>query len=308
VSLSASGDLNVIDTRQSGKPSRILYGHQRPIMALAREKSGTFFSGSYDGRINTFSAEGHCTPVQGTGHSNQVMAIATDSGRVVSVGMDDTLRQIDVTKLAFAPTIASTSALPKGLAIDSTGHAYVVTTNDIQIFKDGQKVFTLPASFQPGAVAVSPKGNVVAAGGEDSKVRLYKSTAIKLEPSVTGDGNRSPITALAFSPDGALVAAGDTSGKIIVYDVASGEVKTAKWVFHSARITSITWSPNGQYAASTSLDTNVYVWNLAKPMSRIAIKNAHPGGASACAWVDSDTIATAGADATIRIFKLTHHS
>jgi len=306
VSLSHSGYLNTFDPRTSGKPSRIIYGHQKAITAIAREPSGSFFSGSYDGRINCFSADGQCAPVQGAGHSNQIMTIAAGGGKIYSTGMDDCLREIDGPKVAFSNVFASTSGLPRSLSVDSSGICFVATVSDLQIFKAGQQAFTLPVNFSPTSVAVTAKGDLVASGSEDSIVRLFKTNGTKLDPSTTLEANRSTISALAFSPDGSLLAVGDSSGKIIVYDTASAEIKTSKWVFHTGRITSIAWSPNGQFAASTSLDTNIFVWSVAKPSSKISIKGAHPGGSNALTWVDDNTIATAGTDATIRHFKLTH--
>ena len=115
------------------------------------------------------------------------------------------------------------------------------------------------------------------------------------------------MTAVAFSQDGQYLAAGDSNGKIILYDVASGDVTTAAWAFHTAKIASIAWSPSGKRAVSSSLDTNVYVWNTVKPMKNIAIKNAHAGGVSGAAFLDEDTVVSAGADGCLRSWNVKHH-
>jgi WD40 repeat protein len=56
------------------------------------------------------------------------------------------------------------------------------------------------------------------------------------------------------------------------------------------------------------LDTNVYIWNVVKPMKNIAIKNAHANGVSGVAYLDEDTVVSAGSDAALRSWKIKHHA
>jgi WD repeat-containing protein 1 (actin-interacting protein 1) len=69
---------------------------------------------------------------------------------------------------------------------------------------------------------VTPKGDFVAVGAEDTETRIYKTHgSTKLELFKALNLNRSAISALAFSLNGTYLAVGDASGKIIVYE--SGE-------------------------------------------------------------------------------------
>jgi WD40 repeat protein len=45
-----------------------------------------------------------------------------------------------------------------------------------------------------------------------------------------------------------------------------------QWVYHTARVTCIAWSENGQRAVSGGLDTHVCVWSVAQPTRYVAIK------------------------------------
>jgi len=129
----------------------------------------------------------------------------------------------------------------------------------------------------------------------------------KLTAVHTLSKNKGAITVLAFNPEGNLLAAGDSAGKVYVYDVGTGEVKIEHWVFHTARVTSLNWSPSGRYAVSGSLDTNVFVWSTEKTMKRIAIPNAHALGVSGTAFLDDETVVSSGTDACVKTWKLTHH-
>jgi len=220
--------------------------------------------------------------------------------------MDDSIREVDVAASAFAPSFASTSTLPKGIAATSDGTAYAATASDVQIVKGGKKLFGLPVNYAPSSIATS--GKQVAVGAEDGKLYIYSSFGSTLDLKSTVTANRSAVSALAYSPDGALLAVGEASGKILLLDAtsASFEVKTSRWAYHTGRILGLAWSPGGAHVASAALDTHVYVWSVAAPIKKVAIKNAHPGGATSVAWIDDATLVSAGADGTIRHHAVTH--
>jgi WD repeat-containing protein 1 (actin-interacting protein 1) len=157
------------------------------------------------------------------------------------------------------------------------------------------------------------------------------------------EGNKGVVTSIAFSPDGNLLAAGDvrpfstlvffhpntlfaqSSGKIVLFDVKerkvvlnvfpsslmliclSSQTIDARWSFHSGRINALNWTADGQHCASGSLDTHVYIWSVQKPMKNIAIKNAGPGGVNSVLWIGETTLASAGADACVRIWEIQFH-
>lgn len=112
---------------------------------------------------------------------------------------------------------------------------------------------------------------------------------------------------MAVHPESKLIAVGDSLGKIFVYDVETKETVNTKWVFHTARITSLDWSKCGDYLVSGSIDTNVYVWNREKPFSKIAIKNAHVDAVNSVKFLKTSSglsIASVGQDAAIRVWDV----
>ncbi|KAF9178422.1 hypothetical protein BGZ50_007745 [Haplosporangium sp. Z 11] len=307
LSLSLSGDLNYLDPTTS-KASRTIQGHQKAITALAvSEDKMTLTTGSYDGRVMSWDqASGESTPLEEASHSNQVMQMVTAGAELISVGMDDTLR-ISSKSAPKDVSVISTNGLPKGVGVSDDQTVVVATENEIQVIQGGKKVDSLAVGYNATAIAINPQGSTVAVGAQDAKVYIMNLNGTKLTAVHTLSKNKGAITALAFNPEGSLLAAGDSAGKIHVFDVASGEAVIQHWVFHTARITSINWSPSGRYAVSGSLDTNIFVWSREKTMKKIAILNAHSLSVSGAAFIDEDTIVSTGADACIKTWKLTHH-
>ncbi|KAG0205103.1 hypothetical protein BGX28_003203 [Mortierella sp. GBA30] len=307
LSLSLSGDLNYLDPSTS-KPSRVIQGHQKGITAFAvSEDKKTLFTGSYEGRVMSWDeTSGEATVLEDASHSNQVMQMVSSGAELVSVGMDDSIRISNINTPSDV-SVFSSSGMPKGVGASDDKTVVVAAENLIQIIQGGKKVDSLPVGYNATAAAINAQGTTVAIGSQDAKIYVMSLEGTKLVAVHTLTKNKGGITALAFNPEGNLIAAGDSAGKIYVYDVATGDATIQHWVFHTARVTSINWSPSGRYAVSGSLDTNVYVWSRENTMKKIAILNAHALSVSGTAFIDEDTIVSTGADACVKTWKLTHH-
>ncbi|CAB5378304.1 unnamed protein product [Rhizophagus irregularis] len=305
ISLSLSGELNYLDPK-SNSISKVVKGHQKAITAFAiYDKDNTLFTGSYDGKIYAWRDEGSAASVDGEGHTNQICQMITSNDKIISISMDDTLRNINSETKKFSESFAKTNGLPRGFAMKDD-KIFLATTKCIEIIKNDKAIFTLEVSNAPTVIGINSDGSSVAVGSEDSKVTLYKVNGDKLEEEKVITG-RSSISAIAYSPDGSLLAVGDAQGKITVYDTSNHEVKISQWVFHTAKVNSIAWSPDGLHAASGSLDTNIYIWSVEKPMKNIAIKGAHQVSVTGVIFLDNDTISSVGQDACVKTWTIKHH-
>ncbi|TDL25119.1 WD40 repeat-like protein [Rickenella mellea] len=312
VSLSMSGDLNIFDQRVGDKPSRILKGPQKAITAGSLTSSGTFLTGSADGRIMSFSETSEADSLDGEGHSNLVVDITSSKDLTYSVGFDDRLREISPDGKAFTQAMATLSSQPKSTAVGPDGSVFVAEIAQIEVFRSNQKISELSVEYGPSSVAVG--NQTVAVGGEDKKIYLYSWTGDALKELGTLEENRGTITAISFSPDGSLLAAGDSTGKIVLYNVQDQKASSnmlhieSRWTNHSARVLSLSWTADGAHIASGSLDTHVYIWSVSRPLSPIAIRNAGPGGVNFVVWLSSDgakgRVASAGADACVRTWDV----
>jgi len=307
VSLSMSGALNIFDPRTGDKPTRVFNAPQKSITAITPSSFNTFLIGTADGRIYSYSPSAQDSNIlKGEGHSNNVSGLTTSStdGKVYSIAFDDHLREIEGDGSGFVPALAKTASQPKSLAVTDDSTVFISEIDTVEAFRFNQKLFGQKPKYQPGAVAAH--GSVVAIG-EDRKVHLNEWDGKTLKEIVVLEGNQNIVSALAFSPDGRLLASGDSSGKIILFDVKERKILTSRWINHSARINSLSWTADSQYCASGSLDTHVYIWSVVKPTKSTAVKNAGPGGVNAVLWLEGGKdgkLVSAGADACVRVWEV----
>ena len=272
---------------------------------------------SYEGRISSWDlTSGIASAVDGEAHSNQVSAVSAGNGRIYSVGWDDTLRTIDVSTNTFTsnPTTAlKTSGQPTGVVHASSGTVLVATHKGIDIISSssGERVGEVNTKSSATSIAVSQ--NTVAVGSEDKVVRLYtiSSDARSLQEQSQVSNLPAVPTSLTFSPLGDLLAVGNSSGGISVFNSSDWSLNTSRWSAHTSRVTSISWSQDGRFAVSGSLDTNVFVWSLKSPGKRIKAPGAHKDGVNGVIWLGEEAdgkatrVVSVGADAAVKTWRVT---
>ncbi|KNE58011.1 hypothetical protein AMAG_04838 [Allomyces macrogynus ATCC 38327] len=317
VSASLNGQFNYLD-QASGTVSRIVHGHSKNITTMAYDAtSRNLYTASYDGNVRKWSEEDWSTgavPVAGASeHTNQVSQLALSGDRevadVFTVSMDDTSRAVAGATFVDSATV-KLPAQPTSVAVTAAPTRYVATVDGLVLVGADGTVAPIAEVPEASVVAASFDRSLLAVAA-DKTVRVYNvDTASGVvaawdSPVATCENARAAVTALAFSPDASLLAVGDAGSKIHVYDVAAGgAVKLHQWVFHTARVTSVSWAADGLHAVSTSLDTSVIVWSVERPMKHVIIRNAHTEAATAAAFVDADVVVSAGNDSAIKHWKI----
>ena len=303
ISLNLAGDLTYFQEGKSS-PLKVVQGHQKNITTIVpddeKNQTPTFFTGDTNGRICAFDSTGHGEIIEGDAHKNYISGLASSSGRIYSVGWDDTLRTIDTSAKTFTGTSNKTDGQPRGVA--STPTSIVTATHKgISILspKDNSLLEHISTTYSPTVLAAS--ATHIAVGGDDSAQHMY-DTDLKEIKSIS---HPSAVTALSFSPSSSsYLAVGFASGKIIVYEPNNPEPVITRWSSHTGRVTSIDWDASGQRAVSGALDTNIFVWSVKKPGQRVSVGSAHKEGVNGLRWAGEEKIVSVGGDAAVKVWKV----
>ena len=151
------------------------------------------------------------------------------------------------------------------------------------------------------AVALSPAGNLLAAGGQDSAVHLW-DTADGRQLAVLSGFARA-VSAVAFSPSGAVLAAGSADRTIRLWNPAR---RTALGLLtgDTGAIEDLAFSPSGAVLASASSDGQVRLWN---PATHRVEQVLHGDGAAVLSVAFSPgggLLAVAGNDHTVTLWNI----
>jgi len=103
-----------------------------------------------------------------------------------------------------------------------------------------------------------------------------------------------------------MMGNGIDDGDIFVWDLANNTIKIQGWVYHTARVSSLAWSPDSLHLVSGSLDSNLFVWSIENPNKRVQVKEAHTAGVTGCIFINNNTVASVGQDCTLKTWRITY--
>ncbi|UCE46509.1 MAG: serine/threonine protein kinase, partial [Phycisphaerales bacterium] len=171
----------------------------------------------------------------------------------------------------------------------------------------GRVRYTCPSVwFGPvQSIRFSPDGRTLAICAATGALSLWE--ADRWEPIrkfETGDISAavtSATSAIAWAPDNRHIARADNRQRIVeILDLNSGHVQRVL-SGNADKITSISWSPDGGFIATGTLDGKTHLWELGSDSEAPSVTlGAHLGAVSLIDWIpDSSSLFTTGLDGMI---------
>jgi WD40 repeat protein len=287
-------------------PAARIVGHQAAMHFIDVDPStGEIVTGDVAGRVCVWrpTDEAHtvytATVLKGDVPTKKVAGVTGRGGEVAVVSWDDKLRIGEAASNALKAAVAMPGQ-PKGIAVAASNPKIkVVVTGSAIVVVDGAAApVSTPAVFGPTCVDISADGSVVAVGGKDRKIHVYKLAAGVL----TADGETKEfggeLSVVAVHPDGSAVAGGDAVRDVRLYSTGADKaaIRVGRWVYHTTRVTGLKWSPNGRHLVSVSTDRRLCVWDPNSDAPKLSIDLANPAPFAAVAWADDNTVWTVGID------------
>ncbi len=170
-------------------------------------------------------------------------------------------------------------------------------------------VKTLTGHFKDvNSVVISPDGEILASGGDDNTINLWKLKTVKLIRSVT---TSAKIWTLAISPDGQILASGDLKNTLMTQNLYTGSncrfffSQSSSMYSHSGYVYAVAFTPNGKTLASGSADSTVRLWDVSTGSLLNTLTGHSDTVWSIAISPDGQTLASGSADTTIHLWNLT---
>lgn len=139
-------------------------------------------------------------------------------------------------------------------------------------------------------VQVSPDSQIVAAGGDDSVIRLWDTGNGKLVREFSG--HSGPVTSLAFTPDGSSLLSGSHDKTLRLWRVADGR-QLQRFDGSESGVTTVAISADGRLAASGGFDQWLRIWDIESGI-QLTREDRVPGALTSVAFANATLQADTG--------------
>lgn len=199
-----------------------------------------------------------------SGHRGRVLEVAfsAQADILASSGQDLNIRIWDIQRGQELHTFRMNSVDMADIDI-SLNKNLLASAEAIWDLESLQEIHVLErGSPQPGSVAFSPDGAVLAVGLIDQHITLWDVSSG--QPMLTFENLGEKRTKMIdFSPDGKMLAVGTLDGSVLLLDVPGGEIISILKNDGETDIHCVSFSPDGKYLATGGRLPAVVLWEVA---------------------------------------------
>ena len=314
----------LLDSSAGDLPTRVVGASGPTTLALSADGRILAVTHADDGSVHLYApSPDRLQPlavVPGQGRDTQLFAAAlSGDGRLLAAG--GTGRTVTLWDLrdprhpARLSAIGPLSGTVQGLALARDGHELATVGDPAGVrrwdLRDPRRplslgALTIATSETLSAVAFSPDGRQLAAGGQTGQIAVWPAGArTGSAASSTARAGQSLVTSVAFSPDGRTLAGASKDGLLRVWRLAPADLSLAHAPLggFTSQANCLAFSPDGGTLLAGSSDTSARAWDTTTwtPVRTLP----HPGPVTAVAvTADGRSVLTAAADGTTRQWSL----
>ncbi|MDE0400033.1 MAG: sigma-70 family RNA polymerase sigma factor [Candidatus Poribacteria bacterium] len=303
----------------TGKPRRTLTEHTGDIEGLAFSPDGKTLvsSGSGDGTIRFWDVRTGNQKHAVTGHADYVYSVAFNpDGKFFASGYaDGSIRFWDAETGLHLKTFKK-GYEASGLVFSEDGKTLAYAEGlDIRLQDAGtgeEKMLLTGHEWGMHSMALSPDGDILASGSEDTTIRLWDMHTGAHKKTLNGHKHR--VYSVAFSPDGKTLASGSDDNTIRLWNVDTGETERIL-TGHAGEfegvdngpssvegVKSVAFSPDGKTLASGGGDNVIHLWDIGTGKSKMTLVGHTHWVFSLAFSPDGKTLASGSVDSDIRLW------
>ncbi|MCL1473694.1 AAA-like domain-containing protein [Argonema antarcticum] len=297
---SSSGDTTVKLWQRDGTLVKTLTGFKAAAGKVKFSSDGKLIvASSGDGTIKLWRGDGRLlktlkhgvilTPVVFS-PDGELIASAADNGTLKLWQPDGTLLKT----LSDMPSPVFSIAFSPDSKTLATGNG----DGQLQLWgRDGSLLRTFTAHDAAiNALTFSPNGQIVVSGSDDKMLKFWSKDGTFLNAI---KGHDSGIQDLAFSPSDDTLFSASWDGTVKLWKLRNRLLTILRG--HTAGIWGIAFSPDGQFVASSS-PKETLLWRKDGMINK-RLKGPSPRFGSVAISPDSQTIATVGADQSVKLWR-----
>lgn len=278
---------------------------EQAVMSVAFTPDGRLITGDSEGNIKVWGLQARSAQVTLTAHQGAIRDLSFFPKRnlLVSASDDKTLRTWELPKIPHQGEIYALDFGPIDWIASAgwDGEIHFWTLGNLTIQQSGKPLKGHSQSIN--ALSFNRSATKLASGSADKTIKIWD--LIK-ETHYTLAGHNDIVTSLDFQTDIKsglqLLASGSDDETVRLWDSSTGE-EQAKWVAHEEGVTSVRFSPEGNYLASAGYDSKVKLWQTDGTLKKTL--NAQEPAVSEIAFSpDGNLLAAAGWDNTIQLWQL----
>ncbi len=304
----------------TGEHRRTLTEHTGDIEGLAFSPDGKTLasSGSGDGTIRFWDVHTGDEKHAVRGHTDDIFSVAfnPDGKSVASGYADGSIRFWDAETGRHLKTFKQPNydASPLVFSLDGKTLACADGLNiRLQDAGTGEEKMRLTGhTWGTHSMALSPDGDILASGSEDTTIRLWDMHTGEHKRTLNGHKHR--VYSVAFSPDGKTLASGSDDNTIRLWHVDTGETERILTGHagelegvdngHSSveGVKSVAFSPDGETLASGGGDNVIHLWDIETGKREMTLVGHTHWVFSLAFSPDGKTLASGSVDSDIRLW------